>query len=96
MKTVKVGLMTDKLTIFLGDSPGRVFIKLLVISLVVGVLLSYFNFTPYDIWLAFKNFIGWLWDLGFDALGRVGHYLIAGALVVVPIFLILRFLKFGR
>ncbi|MBO6814189.1 MAG: hypothetical protein JJ891_04965 [Rhizobiaceae bacterium] len=88
--------MSDKLTTFLGDSPARVIVKLLVISFVVGVLLSYFNFTPYEIWLAVKEFFVRLWELGFDAIGKVGQYLLAGALVVVPVFFILRFMKLGR
>lgn len=88
--------MSDKLTTFLGDAPGRVIVKLLIISFVVGVLLSYFNFTPYEVWLAFKNFFIRLWDLGFDAIGKIGQYIIGGALVVVPIFLLLRFTKIGR
>lgn len=88
--------MSEKLTTFLGDTPARVFLKLLVISFVVGVLLSYFNFTPYEIWLAFKDFFVRLWELGFDAIGKIASYLIGGALVVVPIFLILRFMKLGK
>jgi len=88
--------MSDKLTVFLGDSPVRVIVKLLVISFVVGVLLSYFNFTPYEVWLALKGFVVRLWDLGFDAIGKIGQYLVGGALVVVPVFLVLRFLKFGK
>lgn len=88
--------MASKLDTFLGDSPGRVIVKLLVISFVVGVLLSYFNFTPIEIWLAFRDFFIRLWELGFDAIGKIGQYLIAGALVVVPIFLLSRFLKAGR
>jgi len=88
--------MADKLNAFLGDSVGRTIVKLLVISLVVGILLSFFNFTAYEVWLAVKNFFARLYDLGFEAIGKVGEYIIGGALIVVPIFLIMRFLKLGK
>ena len=88
--------MSNKLNAFLGDSLWRTVIKLLIISLVVGILLSFFNFTAFEIWLAVKNFFVRLWELGFDAIGKVGEYIIGGALLVIPIFLIMRFLKFGK
>jgi hypothetical protein len=86
--------MSDKVTQFLGDTPGRTAIKLLVISLVVGIIMSAIGYTPMDVWYAFRDFLERLYDLGFEAFARFGEYLLYGAMVVVPVFLILRFLKF--
>jgi hypothetical protein len=86
--------MSDKVNQFLGDTPGRTAVKLIVISLVVGIIMSAINFTPIDVWYAFTNFIERIYKLGFEAFGRFGEYLVYGAIIVVPVFLFLRFLKF--
>ena len=86
--------MSDKVTQFLGDTPGRTVVKLLVISLVVGIIMSATGFTPMDVWYSFTGFLERLYNLGFEAFGRFGEYLVYGAMVVVPVFLVLRFLKF--
>ena len=86
--------MSDKVTQFLGDTPGRTAVKLLVISLVVGIIMSAIGYTPMDVWHAFTGFVERVYRLGFEAFGRFGEYLVYGAMVVVPVFLIMRFLKF--
>lgn len=88
--------MANKVEGFLGDSLGRTIIKLAIISLVVGVILSALNITPWEVWNAIRDFFINLYNLGFDALWSVGKYFVYGAIVVVPIFLLMRFLKFGR
>jgi len=88
--------MSDKLTTFLGDSVGRTVIKLLVISFVVGIVMSALDFTPWDVWNGIRNFFVSLYELGFEALGRVGKYFLWGAAVVVPVFLLMRFLNFKK
>ena len=37
-----------------------------------------------------------IWDMGFDAVRWLGHYLLLGAAVVVPLWLIVRLTKTGR
>ncbi len=88
--------MTQKLDTFLGDTLWRTVIKLIIISLVVGVMLSFFNFTAYEVWLFVKNSFINLYNLGFEAIGKVGEYIIGGALIVIPVFLIMRFMKLGK
>lgn len=88
--------MSDKLTTFLGDSLGRTIIKLLIISFVVGIIMSALNFTPWDVWYGIRDFFVSIYNLGFDALGKIGKYFLLGAGIVVPIFLILRFLNFKK
>ena len=84
------------LTRFLGDSPWRVIIKLLLVSLVVGYIMHAFGWTPMDLYYSLRNAILDIWHAGFAALGRFFGYILIGAAVVVPIFLIMRALSFRR
>lgn len=86
--------MADRLTQFLGDTPGRTAVKLIVISLVVGIIMSAIGYTPIDVWYAFTDFLERIYQLGFRAFGRFGEYLLYGAMIVVPVFLLARLLKF--
>lgn len=80
----------------LGDTLGRTIIKLVVISLLVGMTMSVFGIGPFDIVDAVRDFVGNLWESGWAALGRFGDWLILGASVVIPIFVIMRILNYRR
>lgn len=88
--------MSERLNRFLGDSPGRTLVKLVVISFIVGAVMSAFNWYPIDVIYAVRDFVVNVWELGFAALGRFGDYLVLGAVVVVPVFLVLRILSYRR
>jgi hypothetical protein len=81
---------------FLGDSPLRVLIKLLVLSLLVGLVMSAFGWTVWDLYWGLRTFVQRIWDMGFAALGRFGDYVVIGAAVVIPAFLIIRILSWRR
>ncbi|MFL0694217.1 MAG: DUF6460 domain-containing protein [Agrobacterium tumefaciens] len=82
--------MADGLNRFLGDTPGRTIVKLIVVSLIVGFVMSIFGLDPMDLLDGIRFFIIDLWYTGFDALGRVGQYLLIGATIVIPAFILLR------
>lgn len=86
--------MSEKITQFLGDTPSRTLIKLAVISFVVGIIMSALNFTPVEVWYAIQDFFERIYELGFEAFGRIGKYFLYGAMVVIPIFVLMRVLKF--
>lgn len=86
--------MSNTVTRFLGDSPLRVIIKLVVISLIVGVVMSTIGWAPRDIYNGILNFFSRLWNLGFDAITNSLEYFLLGAAIVVPAFLLLRILNF--
>ena len=88
--------MSNGVNGFLGDTPIRVIIKLLILSVAVGFLMSIFGLYPQDILFAVRNFVVDLWNTGFKTLGRVGDYLLLGAVIVVPVFLVIRFLSYRR
>ena len=89
--------MSDSgLSRFLGGSPAQVLLRLVFISFVVGIILSALNLDPLDLVNMAVNFVERLWNMGFHAIGRLGNYLIVGAIVVIPIWLITRLLAMGR
>ena len=81
---------------FLGDSPLRVLIKLVVISFLAGVLMSALGWSPFDVVLAIRDFFVDLWNMGFAALERFLGYFLLGAAVVVPVFIVIRLLSYRR
>lgn len=88
--------MSDQVNRFLGDSLGRTLIKLIVVSLIVGFVMTIFSLTPWNIIYGFRDFVLEIWHRGFSALGRVGDYLLLGATIVIPLFLILRLFSYHR
>jgi hypothetical protein len=88
--------MSDQVNRFLGDSLGRTLVKLLVVSLIVGFIMTIFGLTPWSIVDNVRDLVLQLWRQGFAALGRVGDYLILGATIVIPIFLIIRLFSYRR
>lgn len=88
--------MADGMNRFLGDSPGRVIVKLIVVSIIVGFVMAVFGWTPYGVLYTIRDFVLDLWHSGFAALGRVGDYLLLGAAIVVPAFIILRLFSYRR
>ena len=84
------------LTRFLGDTPLRVFIRLLVLSFIVGLVLSALKIRPYDIYWWVERTILHIYDMGFAFFADSLGYLIAGALVVVPLFILSRLFRLGR
>lgn len=84
------------LTRFFGGPPGWVIVRLAVISLIVGLIFSALGISPFDIVRNFERLVRGIWNLGFEALGDLGRYFVLGAVVVVPIWLVMRLTKAGR
>lgn len=88
--------MSESLNRVLGDTPGRLAVKLIVVSIVVGFVMRAFGWYPMDILRTIRNFIMDLWHTGFAALGEVGDYFLLGAAVVIPAFIVIRVLSYRR
>ncbi|MFI0844264.1 DUF6460 domain-containing protein [Mesorhizobium sp. IMUNJ 23232] len=84
------------LTRFLGDSPLRVFLKLLVVSFLVGVVMSAFGWSPFDVLQWIEDTLLRIWNMGFATVDRFVGYLALGAAIVIPAFIILRLLSYRR
>lgn len=89
-------MSTDSVTRFFGDSPARVLARLAVVSLFVGILLSAFGVSPYDIVDGLRNLAWRIYSMGFGTVEWVVRYFLLGAVIVVPIWLVSRLLKLGR
>ncbi|WP_075219841.1 DUF6460 domain-containing protein [Acuticoccus yangtzensis] len=77
----------------LGGSPMGVFIRLVVMSFVVGLILTMLDINPNDIinWLD-QRFRA-LTNLGFESVEQFFNIMIVGAVIVVPIWLFARVVK---
>lgn len=80
----------------LGDSPLRVLLKLIVISFLVGVVMSAFGWSPFDVLYGIRDFFVDLWNMGFRAIDRFVGYFILGAAIVIPAFILLRLFSYRR
>jgi hypothetical protein len=80
----------NALTRFLGGKPGAVILKLVVISVIVGALLSWSGLSPLGLLRGLEAMIKGLIGTGWDAVRNVGEFALYGAMVVVPIWLIIR------
>ena len=65
-------------------------------SVLVGVILSVLGLDPFDIVRSPERLIRWLWDMGFDAFHWLWRYFLLGAVIVVPIWLIMRLVNGAR
>lgn len=79
---------------FLGGSPGSVLAKLIFLSLLVGAFMAFLNVTPLGLVEGLLNWIGSVLDLSLETVRKVGLWILYGAAIVVPIWLLSRF--FGR
>lgn len=74
----------------LGGSVPAVLVRLVLLSLVVGITLTWFGITPDNLFDQINALLRWLYELGFGWIESAFKYLILGAMVVVPIWLITR------
>ena len=88
--------MADTLARFLGGPPLSVLARLVMLSLIVGALLMWLEIHPMEVIDSVERLFRRLWNLGFGAVRVVLEYVIAGAVVVIPIWLALRLLNAGR
>lgn len=75
---------------FFGGSPLWVVVRLILLSIVIGVLLSALGLDPFDIVRSIERLIRRIFDLGWDAVVWLWRYFLLGAVIVIPIWLIMR------
>jgi hypothetical protein len=81
---------------FFGGSPVTVILQLAIASVIIGVVLHFFGFNPENLYDAILRLWDWINWLGLDTLKRIGRYLLLGAIIVVPLWLVARvFSYFG-
>ena len=80
----------DGLYRFLGGSPLSVAFRLILLSVLVGVVLSVIGFDPWNILHSIQTLFRRIWDLGFDAVNWLWRYFLLGAVIVIPVWLLSR------
>ena len=88
--------MAGKVDRFLGGSPLAVLFKLILLSILIGVVLSALGLDPLNIIQSIERLIRTIWDMGFDAVRWLWRYFLLGAVIVIPIWLILRIAQAPR
>lgn len=81
---------------FLGGSPLGVLIRLIFISLLVGAVMAFLGVTPWSLYDSVMRFLRSITGLGFGAVRDVGQWVVAGAVIVIPLWLISRLLAARR
>lgn len=78
-----------------GSSTASLVLRLVLLSLLVGVVLAVFDLTPWRLLHLVQRLFEELIGTGIEAVYRILSYVVTGAAIVVPIWLILR-LTSGR
>ncbi len=81
---------------FFGGEPLWVVLRLVVISLVLGVVMAAFNLDVFGLVQKLRDLATYVYSLGFDAFAWVIDYFILGAVIVFPIWLIMRLLAVSK
>jgi hypothetical protein len=61
-----------------------------LLSILIGVILEVLGLDPWNILDSLRHLLLRIWDMGFDALRWLWRYLLLGAALVVPIWLLIR------
>jgi hypothetical protein len=85
--------MADHVNRFFGGPPLAVLGKLILLSVVIGVVLSALGLDPWNIVTSVQRLIRDIWNMGFDAVRWLWQYFLLGAVLVIPIWLILRLIR---
>ncbi|AQX31074.1 MULTISPECIES: DUF6460 domain-containing protein [Bartonella] len=78
---------------FLGGTPGRIAVKLLILSFFTGIAINILGWTPIDLIWEIIDFLQSLWETGFMTFVNLFHVTLAGAVIVMPVFLFLRIFR---
>lgn len=81
---------------FFGGNPLGVVIRLALISIVVGIVMKALGIDLGNFFQRINELLRNIYDLGFGAVEWVLEYMLLGALVVVPIWLIARVVGASR
>ena len=84
------------LTRFFGGRPLLVMFRLALLSVLVGFILKVLGLDPFDIIRSIRQLFQAIWDMGYEAFERLWRYFLLGAVLVVPIWLIVRLVRTPR
>lgn len=83
-------------TRFFGGPPLSVIFRLVLLSILIGVILEVLGLDPWNVIDSLRSLLLRIWDMGFDAVRWLWRYLLLGAALVVPIWLIMRLVRIAK
>jgi hypothetical protein len=83
-------MANDVVNRFFGGPPLSVLVRLVLLSILVGVVLAAIGFDPWNIIYSIRRLIDTIWNMGWDAVNWLWRYFLLGAVIVVPIWLVMR------
>lgn len=89
----QVPVANDVLSRIFGGSPLGVLARLVLLSIVVGFILHEAHIDPEDLLNSIEDLIRRIWDMGLEPLRWLWRYFLLGAVVVVPIWLVIRLVR---
>jgi hypothetical protein len=89
-------MANDVVQRFFGGPPLTVIVRLILLSILVGVVLAAIGLDPWNIIQSVRQFVINIWNMGWDAVSWVWRYFLLGAVIVVPIWLIMRVMRAPR
>lgn len=78
---------------FFGDSVTATIVRLVILSVVVGIVFSALGITPYNLVESLQRLVQRIADLGIDTVRWAIGYFLLGAVVVIPIWFLVRLLS---
>ena len=75
---------------FFGGNPALVLTRLVILSLIVGVVLAALGFSPFEIIESLQRLVERIYDMGFAAIEKAFRYFLLGAVIVFPVWFIIR------
>ena len=81
------------MTRIFGGSPLAVVGRLALVSILVGVVLTALGLDPFDIVRSIERLIRQMWNMGFDAIRWLWRYFLLGAVIVIPVWVIMRLIN---
>ena len=79
---------------FFGESVVGTLVRLVLLSVVVGIVFSVLGITPFNLIERLQHLVRNVMNLGFDTLNWAVQYFLLGAVVVFPIWFLVRL--FGK
>ena len=78
-----------------GGNPVGVIIRLVLISVVVGIVMSALGLTPGELLRRIDFLLQRIYDMGFRWVETLVGYFLIGAVIVIPVWLIARLVRAG-
>jgi Na+/H+ antiporter NhaC len=81
---------------FFGDSVAATLIRLVLLSVVVGIVFSALKITPFNLIERLEHLIRNIMNMGWDAFNWAFNYFLLGAVIVFPVWFVVRLLRSRR